>query len=63
MSKPRKPKPTPRFNWRGNRPRMGKRAMCGTCACLFHVALPKDTRVPCPACGEGVLYDVSYDDL
>lgn len=48
-----------RFNWRGNRPRMGKRSMCVVCGCLIHCAPFSQ----CPRCGEiGAMYDVGYED-
>jgi len=48
-----------RFNWRGNRPRMGKRSMCGVCGCLIHCA----PHAQCPQCGVvGTMRDVGYDD-
>lgn len=49
-----------RFNWRGNRPRMGKRGMCGSCGCLIHIKVNEgDT---CPSCGQPSMSDVSYED-
>jgi hypothetical protein len=39
-----------RFNWRGNRPRMGKRSMCGACGCMIASA-PFGL---CPRCGKVV---------
>lgn len=48
-----------KFNWRGNRPRMGKRSMCGVCGCLVHCAPPAQ----CPKCGEvGAMHDVGYEN-
>lgn len=47
------------FNWRGNRPRMGKRAMCGVCGCLIHC----QPMAECPQCGSiDTMHDVSYDN-
>jgi hypothetical protein len=51
-------KPAYRFNWRGNRPRMGKRGMCPLCG--FIHAGPGGFL--CIECGERVTVDVSYDD-
>ena len=49
---------TVRFNWRGNRPRMGKRSMCPACGYLYHAP----AMGLCLQCGEGEVVDVSYDD-
>lgn len=49
-----------RWNWRGNRPRMGKRGMCGACGCLINAKVEEGAT--CPQCGESTLTDVSYDD-
>lgn len=50
--KPRK------FNWRGNRPRMGKRSMCPACGFLIHAP----AGATCFQCGQRETEDVSYDD-
>ena len=51
---------TSRFNFRGNRPRMGKRGMCGSCGCVVCMKVSEgDT---CPQCGQPSMSDVSYDD-
>ena len=47
-----------RFNWRGNRPRMGKRSMCPLCGAGY--AGPAGGL--CNECGEREVVDVSYDD-
>lgn len=48
-----------RFNWRGNRPRMGKRAMCAACGLL----IAGTPHILCPQCGlPDRMVDVSYDD-
>lgn len=48
-----------KFNWRGNRPRMGKRAICGICGALKNGA----PSAQCPACGQvDCMHDVSYDN-
>lgn len=51
---------TPRFNFRGNRPRMGKRGMCGACGCLVSAKVSEGDI--CPQCGQPSMSDVSYDD-
>jgi len=51
---------TSRFNFRGNRPRMGKRGMCGACGQI--VCLKVSEGDTCPACGQPSMSDVSYDD-
>ena len=50
----------PKFNWRGNRPRMGKRGMCGACGCL--VSIKAKEGGDCPECGQPSMTDVSYDE-
>lgn len=51
-------KPAFRFNWRGNRPRMGKRAMCPACGDLY----AGQGGGLCFQWGEAETVDVSYDD-
>lgn len=48
----------PRFNWRGNRPRMGKRSMCPLCGAIYHAG----SGGLCIECGEREVIDVSYED-
>lgn len=51
-------KPQIQFNWRGNRPRMGKRSMCPLCGHLYHCAAGG----LCGECGQRETVDLSYDD-
>jgi len=50
--------PRSRFNWRGNRPRMGKRSMCPLCG----GGCSGPAGRLCMECGEREVVDVSYDD-
>lgn len=56
-----KKKPKKRFNWRGNRPRMGRRSMCGMCGWVITMEMKEGST--CWVCGEPAMHDISYDDL
>lgn len=58
---PRTDEKPKRFNWRGNRPRVGKRAICPACATIFRFEVGKIAPL-CGICGEAFLEDVSHDD-